>query len=123
MNTPSYLKSILKAVLWDSAFALIPPILLFTMTPGITWARLLEDFQFSWIYSNCIGGIAFFLIPKVWVATCNRPPWLSWSARVAAMRHGRSSRRPVVRRFPVAAHERLLAAIPGLIEVRSLFDD
>jgi two-component system sensor histidine kinase AlgZ len=85
MNTPSYLKSILKAVLWDSAFALIPPILLFTMTPGITWARLLEDFQFSWIYSNCIGGIAFFLIPKVWVATCNRPPWLSWSARVAAM--------------------------------------
>jgi two-component system sensor histidine kinase AlgZ len=85
MTLPSAPRRILNAVLWDSAFALIPPILLFTMTPGVTWARLLEDFQFSWIYSNCIGGIAFFLITKVWITTCDRPPWFSWSARVAAM--------------------------------------
>ena len=31
MSTPTYRTSILKVVLWDSAFALIPPILLFTM--------------------------------------------------------------------------------------------
>ena len=37
-------RPIVNAVLWDSAFALIPPILLFHDEPGITWAGLLEDF-------------------------------------------------------------------------------
>ncbi len=82
---PSAPRRILNAVLWDSAFALIPPILLFTMSPGVSWARLLDDFKFSLIYSNCIGGIAFFLITKVWIITCDRPAWFGWSARVAAM--------------------------------------
>jgi sensor histidine kinase YesM len=85
MILPSARRRILNAVLWDSAFALIPPILLFTMTPGISWAGLLEDFKFSLVYSNCIGGIAFFLIPKVWIITCDRPSWLGWIGRIAAM--------------------------------------
>jgi two-component system, LytTR family, sensor histidine kinase AlgZ len=85
MNTLSYPKTILTAVLWDSAFALVPPILLFALNPGIKWAGLLDDFRFSLIYSNCIGGVAFFLIPKVWERTCSLPGWLAWSGRVAAM--------------------------------------
>jgi two-component system, LytTR family, sensor histidine kinase AlgZ len=85
MDTQKYHTSFLKVVLWDSAFALIPPILLFTLNPHITWRQLVEDFRFSWIYSNCIGGIAFSLIPIVWVATCAYPQWFRWSARVAAM--------------------------------------
>ena len=85
MSTPTYRISILKAVLWDSAFALIPTILLYTMNPNTSWARVWEEFRFSWIYSNCIGGLAFFLIPKVWIATCERPQWFRWSSRVAAM--------------------------------------
>ena len=76
---------ILNAIIWDSAFALIPPILLYTLNPGITWDRLLEDFWFSWIYSNCIGGLAFFLVTKVWIGTGAYPQWVRWSARVAAM--------------------------------------
>jgi hypothetical protein len=71
--------------MWDSAFALVPPILLYTLNPGTTWHLLLIDFGFSWIYSNCIGGIAFHLVPTVWEATCAQPQWLRWSARVSAM--------------------------------------
>src|SRR5580704_18803760 len=84
MSTPAY-RTILKAVIWDSAFALIPTILLFTMDAHATWTELLQEFRFSWIYSNCIGGIAFFLVPKVWIATCEQPQWFRWSARVATM--------------------------------------
>jgi len=85
MTTPTYRTSVLKVILWDSALALIPPILLFALNPNVTWGRLIEDFRFSWIYSNCIGGIAFLLIPKMWMRTCALPQWLRWSARVTAM--------------------------------------
>jgi two-component system, LytTR family, sensor histidine kinase AlgZ len=85
MDTGTYRTSILKVVLWDSAFALIPTILLFTMNTHTTWAGLLDEFRFSWIYSNCIGGLAFFLVPKVWIGTGARPQWFRWSSRVAAM--------------------------------------
>jgi hypothetical protein len=85
MSTPTYRTSVLKVMLWDSAFAFLPPILLFTFNTNITWARLLEDFRFSWIYSNCIGGIAFLVVPKVWMASCRLPQWLRWCTRVAAM--------------------------------------
>jgi sensor histidine kinase YesM len=85
MSTHSFRRNILNAVLWDSAFALVPPILLYTMNPAIRWPALLEDFRFSWIYSNCIGGLAFFVMPKVWMGTCLMPPWSRWSARVGGM--------------------------------------
>jgi two-component system sensor histidine kinase AlgZ len=85
MNASTCGRTILNAVLWDSAFGLVPPVLLFTMNPGITWAALLEDFLFSLIYSNCIGGIAFFFIPMVWMATSAQPQWFRWSVRVAGM--------------------------------------
>jgi two-component system, LytTR family, sensor histidine kinase AlgZ len=85
MSARAHCTSILKAVIWDSAFAFIPPILLFTLNPGITWGRLLEDFRFSLIYSNCIGGIAFLVVPKVWMATSAHPQWLRWSVRVVSM--------------------------------------
>jgi two-component system, LytTR family, sensor histidine kinase AlgZ len=85
MNTTQYRTPLLKVVLWDSAFALIPPILLFTMNPHITWREIFDDFRFSLIYSNCIGGIAFTLVPKAWMETCSQPLWIRWSTRVAAM--------------------------------------
>jgi LytS/YehU family sensor histidine kinase len=55
------------------------------MSPHVTWSELFTEFRFCWIYSNCIGGIAFFVIPKVWMGTCEQPPWFRWTARVAAM--------------------------------------
>lgn len=78
-------ENIFKAVLLDSAFAFIPPILLFAMNLDTTWDRLVVDFRFSLIFANCIGGFAFLLVPKVWMGTCRQPQWLRWSARVAGM--------------------------------------
>jgi len=85
MNTPAYARPILNAVIVNTAIALVPPILLFTMDSNTTWPALLEDFRFSWIYANCIGGIAFFLMPKVWMGTCGLPQWFRWSTRVVGM--------------------------------------
>lgn len=85
MNKPSYRTSILKVVMWDSAFALVPPILLFAMHTDVTWHQLLVTFQFSWVYSTFIGGLAFLIIPKIWIGTCEQPPWFRWAVRVAGM--------------------------------------
>jgi two-component system sensor histidine kinase AlgZ len=85
MSAPQYRTNALKVVMWDSAFALIPPILLFTLNPSITWGGLLDDFKFSLIYSNCIGAIAFYVVPKVWMFGCELAQWFRWSARVATM--------------------------------------
>ena len=85
MDTKKYHTSILKVALWDSAIALVAPILLFTMKTNTTWPDLLEDFRFSLIYSNCIGSLAFLLIPRIWMGTCEHPQWLRWSARVVSM--------------------------------------
>jgi two-component system, LytTR family, sensor histidine kinase AlgZ len=85
MNAQGYRTNIVKVVMWDSAFALIPPILLFVLNPSITWDRLLDDFKFSLIYSNCIGALAFYFVPKVWMVGCGLPQWIRWSTRVAMM--------------------------------------
>jgi hypothetical protein len=78
-------KSIGNAIVVDTAFAFIPPILLYTMNSSITWPALLHEFYFSWVYSNCIGGIAFLLMPHVWMRTCGLPQWMRWSVRVGGM--------------------------------------
>jgi signal transduction histidine kinase len=85
MNTRTYRTSFLKVVMWDSILALMAPILLFALDTKITWAALLIDLRFSWVYSNCIGGLAFLFVPTAWMATCEYPQWLRWSARVSAM--------------------------------------
>ena len=85
MNTRTYRTSFLKVVMWDSVLSLMAPILLFALNTKITWAALLIDWRFSWVYSNLIGGIAFLLVPTAWMATCAYPHWIRWSARVAAM--------------------------------------
>jgi len=85
MNAPAQCRSILSVLIVNTGFSLIAPILLFALSTNVTWHRLLEDFGYSWIYSNCIGSLAFLLVPEVWIGTCSLPPWLRWSARVGAM--------------------------------------
>jgi two-component system, LytTR family, sensor histidine kinase AlgZ len=85
MNAPALFRTIRNAVLWDSAFALVPTILLYTMDPHMTWPGVFQEFRFCWIYSNCIGGVAFLVVPKVWISACGLPEWSRWCLRVAAM--------------------------------------
>lgn len=85
MKAPTFCRNVFSVILIDTIFALVPPILLYTLNTNITWPALIENFRFSWIYSNCIGGAAFVLIPRVWERTCFWPQALRWIARVAAM--------------------------------------
>lgn len=85
MNVPHSVKCVFNAVLIDSAVALIPPILMYTMSPTVSWAELVTTYRYSWVYSNCIGGMAFFLIPAMWERTLQGPQWLRWPLRVVAM--------------------------------------
>ena len=85
MNARLCFQNVRNAVLWDSAFALVPTILLYTLNPGTTGRQLLVEFGFCWVYSNAIGGFAFLLVPKVWTGTDPFKLWLRWSARIAAM--------------------------------------
>lgn len=85
MSAKACINDIWNAVLWDSAFALIPAILVFTMNPGMSGHQLLVEFGFCWVYSNAIGGVAFALIPRVWEQARCLPEWAQWGFRVAAM--------------------------------------
>ncbi|HTW63265.1 MAG TPA: histidine kinase [Bryobacteraceae bacterium] len=85
MTAPRLVRNILTVVLIDTVLAVVPPILLFTLHTKTTWPALSEDFLFSWIYANCIGGLAFLLIPKAWMVTCRLPLWFRWSTRITAL--------------------------------------
>jgi two-component system, LytTR family, sensor histidine kinase AlgZ len=85
MNARLCLKNVRNAVIWDSAFALVPTFLAFTLHPSMTGRQLLVEFGFCWFYSNSIGGVAFALMPRVWRQARCLPEWLQWSFRVAAM--------------------------------------
>jgi two-component system, LytTR family, sensor histidine kinase AlgZ len=85
MNARVCFKTARTAVMWDSAFAIIPLILLYTLNPGMSAHQLLVEFGFCWVYSNSIGAVAFLLIPKVWEEARCLPEWEQWIFRVSAM--------------------------------------
>jgi hypothetical protein len=85
MNARVCFKNIRRALLWDSAFALVTAILVLTLNPGMKWHQALVEFGFCWVYSNCIGAVAFLLIPKVWEQAACLPEWIQWVFRVCAM--------------------------------------
>jgi len=85
MNARLCFKTLRTAFLWDSAFAFVPAILLYTMNPGMSGHQLLVEFGFCWVYSNCIGAIAFLLIPRIWEEAACLPEWMQWGFRVCAM--------------------------------------
>jgi len=85
MNARLCFKNIRTVALWDSIFALIPAILLFTMSPGMSGHQLLVEFGFCWVYSNCIGAVAFLVTPRIWEESLCLPQWARWGFRVSAM--------------------------------------
>ena len=69
-------RRVLRIVLIDTALSLVPPLLLLSFDAGMPLARFWGSFRFSFVYSQCIGAIAFATVPKVWMATLQRPSWL-----------------------------------------------
>jgi LytS/YehU family sensor histidine kinase len=77
-------KHVFGVVLMDTAIALIQPVMLVAMVPGVTWRQFVINFGFSFVYAQCIGSLAFATIPRIWVASCNVSTPARWSLRVAA---------------------------------------
>jgi branched-subunit amino acid transport protein len=78
-------KRVARVVLIDTAVAFVPPLLLLSFHERMPPARFWETLLFSFVYSQCIGAIAFATVPKVWMRTLHRPPWLRWVARIGTL--------------------------------------
>lgn len=78
-------KLALRILAVNTAIALIPPFLLLAVLRDVSAARLLESFGYSLIYAHCIGTLAFFVIPRIWIATERINAWIRWLARATAM--------------------------------------
>ena len=77
-------KHVLGVVLIDTAIAVIQPVLLVAILRGVTWRLFLINFGFSFVYAQCIGSLAFAIIPRIWVASCDVSTPARWSMRAAA---------------------------------------
>ncbi len=77
-------KHVFGVVIIDTAVALIQPVMLMAMLPGVTWRQFIVNFGFSFVYAHCIGSLAFAIIPRIWVASCDVSTPARWSMRVVA---------------------------------------
>jgi LytS/YehU family sensor histidine kinase len=77
-------KHVLGVVLIDTAIALIQPVMLVAIIPGVTWRQFVINFGFSFVYAQCIGSLAFAIIPRIWIASCDISTAARWFMRVAA---------------------------------------
>jgi sensor histidine kinase YesM len=76
----------LGIVLANCGAALIPPFLLLAIGGRhVPVTRLWETFRYSLVFSNCIGLLAQFFLPRVWGLIYNFRPWVRWTLAFAAM--------------------------------------
>jgi LytS/YehU family sensor histidine kinase len=78
-------KFLFHVLVVDTVIAFVPPFLMLALEQNVAMARLFDSFRFSFVYSQCIGMLAFASIPRIWLATLPRPAWLRWTARLGAM--------------------------------------
>ena len=77
-------KHTLGVVLINTAIAFVQPVMLVAMVRGVTWRVFVINFSFSFVYAQCIGSLAFAIIPRIWVASCDVSTPSRWAARVGA---------------------------------------
>jgi two-component system sensor histidine kinase AlgZ len=77
-------KNVLGVVLIDTAIALIQPVMLVATFPGVTSRQFVISLGFSFVYAQCIGSLAFAIMPRIWVASCDVSTIGQWFVRVAA---------------------------------------
>jgi two-component system sensor histidine kinase AlgZ len=79
-------RPLIKILLINTAIALMPPLLLVVLSvDNLSFHRLLLTFFYSLIYANCIGGLNFATIPRLWQAVQRYPAWQRWPLRILAM--------------------------------------
>jgi two-component system sensor histidine kinase AlgZ len=79
-------RTLTKILIINTAIALLPPLMLVVLTvDNFSFHRLLLTFLYSLIYANCIGGLNFATIPKLWQAVRGYPTWQRWPLRILAL--------------------------------------
>jgi LytS/YehU family sensor histidine kinase len=59
--------------------------MLLALEQDVQMAKLFASFRFSFVYSQCIGLLAFATIPRIWIVTLPTPALLRWLTRLGAM--------------------------------------
>jgi two-component system, LytTR family, sensor histidine kinase AlgZ len=79
-------RTLAKILIINTAIALLPPLMLVVLSvDNFSFRRLLITFLYSLIYANCIGGLNFATIPKLWQAVRDYPTWQRWPLRILAL--------------------------------------
>src|SRR5579872_2137850 len=78
------LSTLTATLIADTGIAIIFATIAAAGSPGFSWHFVFGRFLRSWIYANCIGGMAN-LVPWAWLATWSRNSLLLWLARTSLM--------------------------------------
>ena len=73
--------SVLRCLLFCSCTAVAVPLLDWSLNPHVAAMRLLIQYLFSLLYSNCIGLLLFAVVPRVWMKSEGLAPAGRWLAR------------------------------------------
>ena len=74
-------ESLLGSVVSCTAMALAVPLLFWSFETHVTVHQLWIHYLYSVVYSNCIGNLFFFAVPRVWMGSARLPGVVKWSAR------------------------------------------
>jgi len=67
-------RGLAKILVINTSIALMPPLMLLVFSAEhVSFHKLLLTSFYSLIYANCIGGVNFATIPRLWFR--NRWPW------------------------------------------------
>ncbi len=84
--TSTTCRGLIRILIINAAIALMPPLMLVVLSVDhISFQRLLFTFLYSLIYANCIGGLNFATIPRLWQAVQRYPAWKRWPLRIMAL--------------------------------------
>src|SRR6267154_219856 len=79
-------RGLIKILIINISIALMPPLMLVVLSVNnVSVHQLLLTFLYSLIYANCIGGLNFATIPKLWPALQRYPTWQRWPLRIGAL--------------------------------------
>ena len=78
------MRAVLRVLVVNTIVALIPPFLLLALEGRVSPRHLLASFEYSLIYANCIGSLAFAIMPRVWVESERVRAWVRWLLRAAS---------------------------------------
>jgi two-component system, LytTR family, sensor histidine kinase AlgZ len=79
-------RGLIKILIINTAIALMPPLMLLVLSvQNVSFHKLLLTFLYSLIYANCIGGLNFATIPRLWQVVQKYPAWRRWPLRIVAL--------------------------------------